>query len=206
MGEGKVSAELSLSLVRLATVAVKNANLVSSLKLGVFAIVAAVAVMTVSGCGRKAGTDSGSVKTVQDYFPLKVGGVSLQAQFAVYMHEMQQGLMNRRDLGANQGMIFVYANPQRMGFYMKNTPTPLDIGFFNAEGVLQEVHQLVPFDERTVSSASAKLKFALEMNKGWFAANGIRPGAQLDMKAVRAAMKARGFDLIQYGLEDVNQK
>jgi uncharacterized protein len=113
---------------------------------------------------------------------------------------MQRGLMERRDLGRDDGMIFIYDRPQQMSFWMRNTPTPLDIGFFDASGTLQEIYPMHPFDERTVSSRSTQLQFALEMNQGWFSANGVKPGAKLDLKALADALKARGFELKQFGL------
>ena len=137
---------------------------------------------------------------MHEYFPLQVGSKAVRVQLAVTPGEQQRGLMERRDLGANDGMVFVYLKPQQMHFWMHNTPTPLDIGFFNAEGVLIEVYPLQPFDERTVSSRSDAIQFPLEMNQGWFAANGVRPGAKLDLPALAAALKARGFEPAQFGL------
>ncbi len=126
----------------------------------------------------------------------------VQMQLAVLDGEMQHGLMGRRDLGADQGMIFVYQKPERMNFYMRNTPTPLDIGYFKADGRLQEVYPMYPYDEKTVSSRSDAIQFCLEMNQGWYVANGVRTGAQLDLKALAAALKARGFELAAFKLEN----
>ena len=61
-------------------------------------------------------------------------------------------------------------------------------------------HPLQPFDETSVKSRSKQLKFALEMNQGWFAAHGVRSGAKLDLAAVAAALKARGAEARDYGL------
>lgn len=121
-------------------------------------------------------------------------------QLAVREAEMTQGLMERRDLGRDEGMLFVYARPQRMSFWMRNTPTPLDIGFFDDGGMLEEIYPLHPFDETPVATRSTLLTMALEMNQGWFQANGVKPGAQIDLKAVAEALKARGFAPEKYGL------
>jgi uncharacterized membrane protein (UPF0127 family) len=83
---------------------------------------------------------------------------------------------------------------------MRNTPTPLDIGFFRADGSLAEVYPLHPFDETRVASRAEDLQFAVELNQGWFRANGVRPGSRLDLDAVRAALRARGFEPRRYGL------
>lgn len=144
---------------------------------------------------------SNAAKTVADFFPIKVGDKTVRMQLAVRDHEMQRGLMERRDLGRDDGMLFVYERPQQMGFWMRNTPTPLDIGFFSPDGVLREIYALHPFDEKTVTSTGSNLQFALEMNQGWFRQNRVAPGAQLDLEALAAALKARGFAPAKYGLK-----
>lgn len=153
------------------------------------------------GCGRSATPpETTAPKTVADYFAVDLGGKTVQLQFAVTNAEMQRGLMGRRDLGPDQGMIFVYARPQKLSFWMRNTPTPLDIGYFTADGVLREIYAMHPFDETSVTSARDDLQFAVEMNQGWYRANAVRPGAQLDMAALKAALQARGFPLRAFGL------
>jgi len=109
-------------------------------------------------------------------------------------------LMGRRDLAEDQGMIFVYKSARRVSFWMRNTPTLLDIGFFTKDGVLTEVRQMFPFDETSVPSARDDIQFALEMNQDWFARHNLRAGAQLDLKALAAALKARGFNPADYGM------
>lgn len=85
---------------------------------------------------------------------------------------------------------------------MKNTPLPLDIGFFDAEGLLLEVRQLHPFDETLVNSHGDNVLIAVEMARGWFRENRVRPGARLDLDAVREAIQARGFDPAGYPFRD----
>lgn len=146
------------------------------------------------------GAVAAAPKTVADFFPITVGGKTVRMQLAVRAPEMQRGLMERRDLGRDDGMIFVYEGPQQMSFWMRNTPTPLDIGFFSPSGVLEEVYPLHPFDETAVASRGMRLQFALETNQGWYRENGVKPGAQLDLKALTAALQARGFNPQRYGL------
>jgi len=161
-----------------------------------------VLVFPLAGCGKKPEAAPPEVyKSVADFFPIKVGDRTVQMQLAVFPLEMQHGLMGRRDLGPDQGMIFIYQKPERMNFYMRNTPTPLDIGYFTGDGRLREVYPMYPFDERTVSSRSEAIQFSLEMNQGWYTANGVKPGAQLDLKALAAALKARGFEPKEFKLE-----
>ena len=183
---------------RLATTDVKNANLVSWLTGGA-ALLAAVA-LVLAGCNKDGTDQSVAPKTVADFFPIKVGERTVRMQLAVLPAEQQLGLMFRRDLGPDDGMLFPYRTPQAMSFWMRNTPTPLDIGFFDADGVLREIYQMYPHDETTVNSRSDRLKYALEMNQGWYRDSGVRPGAKLDLVALAAALKARGFDPVTFGL------
>ncbi len=150
------------------------------------------------GCARRA--PAAPPRTVSDWFTIRVGGQPVRMQLAVSEAEMTQGLMERRDLAPDQGMLFVYPRPQALSFWMRNTPLPLDIGFFARSGELEEVYAMYPFDETPVRSRGAGLQFALEMNQGWFRAQGIRPGMRLDVADLRAALVARGVPLEDYGL------
>lgn len=175
----------------------KNANLLSRSLCVALAIALAV---TFAGCGDKAKAGKPEVyKTISDWFTIKVGDRPVQMQLAILPLEMQQGLMGRRDLGPDQGMIFVYPRPDRMAFYMRNTPTPLDIGYFGPDGKLREVYPMHPYDEKTVKSRSDSIQFALEMNQGWYKNSGVRTGAQIDLKALADAVEARGFRSEAFG-------
>jgi uncharacterized membrane protein (UPF0127 family) len=134
------------------------------------------------------------------FFPLTVGGKSLRVQVVVTESEQQRGLMGRRDLGPDDGMVFVYPMPQQMSFWMKNTPTPLDIGFFKDDGTLGEIYAMYPFDETPVRSAGADYTLALEVNQGWFARQGLKPGAKIDQTQLAAALRARGFPPARYSV------
>ena len=182
----------------------KNAN---TLSVFVKLAVTAVAVLLAAGCGGKdAATAPKVVKSAADYFPIKVGGETVRMQLAVEQpgnqRELNRGLMGRRDLAEDQGMIFVYQHTQRMGFFMRNTPTPLDIGFFTKDGVLREVRQMFPFDETSVASTRADIHYALEMNQGWFGRRGLKAdgSVKLDLEALADALKQRGFRPEDYGL------
>lgn len=164
-------------------------------------VVLAATLSMVTGCGRSdAPREQTAVKTVADFFVIQVGDKPVKMQLAVKPREMEHGLMERTDLKPDEGMLFVYAGTQQMSFWMRNTPTPLDIGFFTTDGTLKEVYQMQPYDETPVQSRSNELKFALEMNQGWFVKNQVKPGAKLDLKALSAALKARGLEPWEYGV------
>lgn len=159
-----------------------------------------MALLLAAGCGAKAPAPGVVPKTVADFFVIKVGDQKVRMQLAVLPQEMERGLMERRDLASDEGMLFVYRSPQAMGFWMHDTPTPLDIGFFTADGALAEVYSMLPFDEKTVRARSQELKFALEMNQNWYRDNGVKPGTKLDLKAVAEALKARDIEPRKLGL------
>lgn len=161
----------------------------------------ALLALALVACAKNKPAETSVPEPVSHFFVIKVADHDVRMQLAVYEGEQERGLMDRRDLGPDDGMLFVYQKPQQMRFWMRNTPTPLDIGYFDENGVLLEVYPMQPFDESTVSSRSQSIKFPLEMNQGWYRANGIKPGAKLDLKALAVAMKARGFDPRKFGLE-----
>ena len=127
-------------------------------------------------------------------FTLDVGGRPVRMRLAVLEHERSRGLMHVPSMPEEEGMLFVFPVPQRMSFYMRNTRIPLDIGYFSADGTLQEIYQMYPFVEDAVPSARDDLQLALEMNQGWYARHGVRPGARIDLRALEAALRERGFE------------
>ncbi len=176
-----------------------NANTVS---LGARAAAAALMALAVEGCGSgKAPGPDTAQKTVWDHFTVDVGGHPANLQFAVLPSEQEHGLMQRSNLAGDEGMIFVNTGPRALSIWMRNTPEPLDLGYLTPDGVIAEIYHLLPYDERPVVSHSNQVQFALELPQGWFAAKGVRAGARVDLKAVSAALRARGFNPAKFGLE-----
>ena len=138
--------------------------------------------------------------TIETWLPLSIEGIPIEAQVAITRTEMSRGLMYRESLGPDRGMLFPYRQPEQMSFWMANTPLPLDIGFFDSEGILKEIHRMYPYDTNKTRSRSSGIQFALEMNSGWFADNSLFPGARLDLEAVSRALHQRGVDPGSYGL------
>jgi len=150
------------------------------------------------GCSNRKSTGAGApieaTKGFGDYFAMTVGGKPVRLQLAVLPLEQEQGLMHRRDLGTDDGMVFVYSRPQAMSYWMRNTPSPLDIGYFDASGTLLEVYGMLPFDETPVRSRSQQIQYCVEMQRGWYSAHGVKPGAKLDLKALAEALRQRGMN------------
>ena len=152
-----------------------------------------------TACGAEKAPQA-EIKPASTYFPIGIGAKTVQLQVAALPNETRQGLMHRRDLKPDDGMVFVFPSGEQRGFYMRNTPTPLTIGYFDTDGILREKYDMHPFDETTVSSRSRQIQFCVEMQQGWYERNGVKTGARLDMKALVAAMKARGLDPIEFGM------
>ena len=80
----------------------------------------------------------------------------------------QKGLMHRTSLPTNHGMLFVFEKPGQASFWMKNTLIPLSIGYFDKNWQLLELYDMQPLDLSPVRSQSKQIKYALEVNQGWF--------------------------------------
>jgi uncharacterized membrane protein (UPF0127 family) len=136
-----------------------------------------------------------------NYFPLSIGGTTVQLQLALTDSERAQGLMHRDSLPADHGMLFLFNQPGPRSFWMRNTRIPLDLAYFDADGRLLEVHALYPYDENGVSSRSDQVLIAVEMNRGWFARNQIQPAAHIDLATLAQAVQQRGKSPASYQLQ-----
>jgi uncharacterized protein len=120
-----------------------------------------------------------SQQTAQVALPsvtLSVAGKAVTAEVADDAQERSMGLMFRERLAPNAGMLFIMPKPERASFWMKNTTLPLSVAYINPAGVILEIHDLQPLDEKPVPSGFPNIAYALEMEQGWFTENGILAG------------------------------
>ncbi len=110
---------------------------------------------------------------------LSVGGHPLTAEVAHTEPARTQGLMHRRILPENRGMLFVFADVSRHAMWMMNTNIPLSVAFLDERGVIINIADMKPHTQDT-HPAAKPAKYALEMNRGWFEKRGIRPGARIE--------------------------
>ena len=134
------------------------------------------------------------------YFPMKVNDTTLHLQVALSQSEQARGLMFRESLDKDHGMIFVFKEAGSRAFWMRNTPIRLDLAYIDPSGKILEVRKLYPYSETTVPSRSDAVQFVIEMNRGWFDANNLGPGSQLDLTTVANAITARGQTPADFGL------
>ncbi len=109
---------------------------------------------------------------------LSAGMYRIEAEVAANDATRMQGLMNRRSLPAGQGMLFVFRQPERHCMWMRNTYVPLSVAFLDRDGHILNIEDMQPESETNHCAAKAA-SFALEMNLGWFADKGIRPGTRI---------------------------
>ena len=110
---------------------------------------------------------------------LKAGKQTLTAEVASTDPDRMQGLMHRRMLPENRGMLFVFPSVAYHGMWMKNTFIPLSVAFIDDKGVIINIEDMQP---HTLDGHNAKkpARYALEMNLGWFRKYGISPGTKLE--------------------------
>ncbi|HET7867017.1 MAG TPA: DUF192 domain-containing protein [Burkholderiaceae bacterium] len=109
---------------------------------------------------------------------LGAGIHNIQAQLAQTPEQRATGLMFRSTMGTNEGMLFAFEAPAMQCFWMKNTLLPLSAAFIADNGTVVNIEDMKP---QTLDSHCSKqpVRFVLEMNQGWFAKRGIKPGAKL---------------------------
>ena len=109
---------------------------------------------------------------------LNAGMYLIRAEVAADFPSRAQGLMYRKQLASNAGMLFVFDQPGEQCMWMKNTLIPLSVAFMDDAGRIINVEDMAP---QTLDSHCARrpARYALEMNGGWFAARGIKPGTRI---------------------------
>lgn len=109
---------------------------------------------------------------------LNVGFYRIEAEVAADQANRMQGLMYRRSMPANQGMLFVFPVADRHCMWMRNTLLPLSVAFLDEEGRILNVEDMQPQTENN-HCAARPARFALEMNLGWFSGKGLKSGVRI---------------------------
>lgn len=114
--------------------------------------------------------------------------VPLVVEVAGTPEKRRIGLMYRKEMPENRGMIFVFQEDDYRSFWMKNTRIPLSVAFISGNGIIRDIQSMEPFDERPHRS-SAKVRYALEVNQDWFTQNGIKEGDKIDLPDTIKSLK-----------------
>jgi uncharacterized protein len=109
---------------------------------------------------------------------LRAGMHLIRAEVAADFSSRAQGLMNRKSLAPNAGMLFIFDGPAIHCMWMKNTYIPLSVAFVDEKGAIINIADMQPHSEQSHCAARPAL-YALEMTQGWFAQRGIKAGVRL---------------------------
>ena len=109
---------------------------------------------------------------------LGAGMHQIDSQVAQTPEQRQIGLMWRKSMPTNEGMLFIFEQPSQQCFWMKNTLLPLTAAFMADDGTIVNLADMKP---QTTDPHCSKqpVRYVLEMNQGWFAKKGIKAGAKL---------------------------
>jgi uncharacterized protein len=114
---------------------------------------------------------------------IQAGMHLITAEVASEVGTRAKGLMHRTKLGNNQGMLFVFEQKAQHCFWMRNTLIPLSIAFLDDDGTILNIENMQPKSEDSHCPLKA-MRFALEMDQGWFVKKGIMVGDKLGAKGV----------------------
>ncbi len=106
---------------------------------------------------------------------LVVGDIAITVEYADTFSRRAQGLMYRDTLCQQCGMFFKFDQEKYAAMWMKNTSIPLDVAYIDKQGRITDILALKPHD-LTARGASRPVRYALEMNQGWFAKHGVAVG------------------------------
>ncbi len=119
---------------------------------------------------------------------LTAGIHRIEAEVAATQQNRMQGLMHRKSMPPQHGMLFVFETDARHCMWMRNTFLPLSVAFLDPQGRVLNVEEMQPQTENS-HCAAAPARYALEMNAGWFRARGIGPG--MPINGIERAPSAR---------------
>ncbi len=106
---------------------------------------------------------------------VKVAGHPLKVEVASTEAQRDRGLMFRKSLGADEGMLFIFDDPGYYAMWMKNTLIPLSVAFIDRDGVILNVEDMKP-QTLDAHTAAGPAIYAIETNVGWFARHKVKAG------------------------------
>ncbi len=129
------------------------------------------------------------------FWPLQIGEVIFpQMELALTNSERARGLMYRKELAEEEGMIFVFPQARVLHFWMKNTLIPLDVVFLNQQGVVLKAWQMPAQPPQRQGESEAEYEsrlpyyssheealIALEFRAGMIAQLGLQPGDKISL-------------------------
>ena len=114
-------------------------------------------------------------------FTLEIADQTLILEVAATNETRQRGLMHRKQMPEDRGMLFAYSTPAILHFWMKNTFLPLSIAFIADDGRIVNIENMEPLEELPGASSLEPVRYALEVNQGWFERNGVKAGDSIEL-------------------------
>ncbi|HYC57245.1 MAG TPA: DUF192 domain-containing protein [Candidatus Binatia bacterium] len=119
------------------------------------------------------------------------GDVAVRVELALTREAQAKGLMWRKEMAEDAGMLFVFDEDEQRSFWMRNTPLPLDIIYIRGDGFIDSIAAGTrPYSEESIPS-KGPARFVLEVNAGWSKRHGVRPGDKVTLPP-QAATGAAG--------------
>jgi len=110
---------------------------------------------------------------------LFVGAVEMEVEQALTQRQIKTGMMFRKTMGENSGMLFVFNRAKQQGFWMKNCIVPMSAAYVDPQGRINEIVKLEPHNTNSVMSKSFQIQYVLEAPRGWFKKNSLGPGVTI---------------------------
>jgi hypothetical protein len=145
-----------------------------------------LAAALLAGC-KKSGEPAAGPPPLDDLLPkqaqpklptmkIYLGAETLEAELALNNQERMTGMMFRTNIQETDAMLFVFPQPYRASFWMKNCPDSLSAAYIGPDGVIEEIRHLEKNDTNSVVAASGSIQYVLETKDGWFARHHIGTG------------------------------
>ncbi|GAX61401.1 hypothetical protein SCALIN_C22_0111 [Candidatus Scalindua japonica] len=131
---------------------------------------------TITGCSNRAPASN------KNTYEIIINDKISHAEVAFTQKGRTIGLMFRDRLDNDHGMLFIYPQEQNLSFWMKNTKIPLSIAFINSKGIITQIDSMTPYSLMSHTSKE-KVKYALEMEQGWFRKNEIKAGSKVSFSS-----------------------
>jgi uncharacterized membrane protein (UPF0127 family) len=113
---------------------------------------------------------------------ISINGHALEVELATTPKARVCGLSKRANLPENHGMLFIYPTIGQRTFWMKDTQIPLSIAFLDDSGLILSIQDMTPIQTNERYHSPQPVRYALEVNQGWFAEHGTGVGEIVEMK------------------------
>ncbi len=121
----------------------------------------------------------GAAQGASPALKLRVGRHRIKAEVAATLEARDIGLMNKRSLPVDHGMLFVFPEAHRHCMWMRNTRIPLSVAFIDDRGAIVNIEDMQPNTD-DYHCAAKPVRYALEMDRGWFKRRGLAAGVQIE--------------------------